>query len=281
MSRRFFFIRGIAVGTLSLLGLWGCLQFAEAGPITGTKSNPPTKLAVYQGVISIIPGAGNSIMEIGNLGKEIISTGTINLRPQKLVAADGAQIVRTAAGKTDLKIPGRVCINGSCQSQWPVPSGTSLWTTSGTDLFPLTNTHGIYSAGSNLSNVPTLDIFGNHAEAALYIKNNNLTYTSDTTLASNAYALISEGSLWIQGNLDVTGKVTMIENPGTGPVTGTVWHAGNDGLNSGLDADYLDSIDFSFDRSPSVGAACAPGSPAGQFCICATFYTSSGCLNLN
>lgn len=58
-------------------------QTALAGPITKDANGLPyTKLAVYQGVVSIVPGgAGDSVMEIGNAGRDIASTGGLFLRP--------------------------------------------------------------------------------------------------------------------------------------------------------------------------------------------------------
>jgi len=73
---------------LSALGLGALVVFVvvqqvSAGPITGGYGNAPfSKLSVYQGVLSIVPGgAGDSVMEIGNAGRDIKSTGSINLFP--------------------------------------------------------------------------------------------------------------------------------------------------------------------------------------------------------
>lgn len=53
-----------------------------AGPITGGAGNAPfTKVGVYQGILSIIPAGSGSIMEIGNNGQDIASTGDIFMRP--------------------------------------------------------------------------------------------------------------------------------------------------------------------------------------------------------
>ncbi len=64
------------------LGLLGSVALVSAGPITNPGGLPFAKLSVYQGVVAIVPGlSGDSVMEIGNAGRDIASTGSIYLRP--------------------------------------------------------------------------------------------------------------------------------------------------------------------------------------------------------
>lgn len=101
----------IALGALLLVVATLTWKTAYAGPITGGAGNAPyTKLGVYQGLISVVPGGTtDSILEIGNAGRDIASTGDIYLRPGSLstAAADFARIYE-AGGKAALTIPGAV-----------------------------------------------------------------------------------------------------------------------------------------------------------------------------
>jgi hypothetical protein len=77
------------------------VQKSAAGPITNPGAAPYAKLSVYQGVISVVPGgAGDSVMEIGNAGRDIASTGNINLR------AGGGSVILPAAIVQALNQPG-------------------------------------------------------------------------------------------------------------------------------------------------------------------------------
>ncbi|MEK7637420.1 MAG: hypothetical protein AAB402_03505 [Patescibacteria group bacterium] len=65
-----------------MLGLLGSVALVSAGPITNPGGIPFAKLSVYQGVIAIVPGlAGDSVMEIGNAGRDIAGSSDLVLRP--------------------------------------------------------------------------------------------------------------------------------------------------------------------------------------------------------
>jgi hypothetical protein len=70
-------LRFVALSGLTSLAVFAFYQQAQAGPITGGPGVAPfVKLGVYQGLISIVPGgSGDSIMEIGNAGRDIKTTG--------------------------------------------------------------------------------------------------------------------------------------------------------------------------------------------------------------
>lgn len=100
---------------LLALALLASAPLAFAGPITGGPGNAPfTKLGVYQGVFSVIPGgAGDSVLEIGNAGRDIASTGSLIVRPGGSATTSGATNYAeffNDAGKASLRVPGRVCI---------------------------------------------------------------------------------------------------------------------------------------------------------------------------
>ncbi|MBI2984279.1 MAG: hypothetical protein HYY50_01510 [Candidatus Kerfeldbacteria bacterium] len=97
------------IGLLFGISITLASRSALAGPITGGPGSAPfTKLGVYQGVISIIPGGGgNSVMEIGNAGRDIKSTGALHLVP---------------GGGGDVHLDaGRLCFGagvGDCRNTW-------------------------------------------------------------------------------------------------------------------------------------------------------------------
>lgn len=86
-----------AAVAIAMMTVFLVVQQSAAGPITGGMGSPPySKLSVYQGVISIVPGGLNDhVMEIGNAGRDIASTGSIYLRPGT-VNGGGGDVVITA-----------------------------------------------------------------------------------------------------------------------------------------------------------------------------------------
>lgn len=108
---------------LNLLFLGGFLVFGvgfqflkttHAGPITGGAGNPPyTKLAVYQGIVSIVPGGTtDNLLEIGNGGRDIAGTGSIFIRPDSLNSAsiNYAEFYKDIGNRASLKVPGTLSI---------------------------------------------------------------------------------------------------------------------------------------------------------------------------
>lgn len=96
----------MAVGGLSILTVFAFYQQAQAGPITGGPGVAPfVKLGVYQGVISVVPGGvtggvPDSIMEIGNAGRDIKTTGALNFFP-----ASGSNVtVNETSGDANLEL---------------------------------------------------------------------------------------------------------------------------------------------------------------------------------
>lgn len=259
-----------------------------AGPVTGGANNPPyVETAVYQGVVSIIPGgAGESLMEIGNLGQDIASTGDLNFRPQG-VSGNNTAVKFTkngGTGKTDLHVYGRLCLAGSCLDTWPTPGGTSYWTQNSTWLEPLTAGRGLVTdtSGPGTSTSDGFYVFGDHPDAATLV----------TKTTAGGLALTVDGISQINGSLDVTGALTRLDVLplcGTFPAnytcvypddytTSTVWHPGNDGVGSGLDASKIDGIDFDILHYPQ-DTQCGAGT---TWCICGDFSATNSveCLSL-
>lgn len=126
----------------------------SAGPITnGPGVAPFTKLGVYQGLLTIAPirlcvgganpgtscpnnneciGGGictaSSVMEIGNAGRDIASSGELYFRPGGLGRSAAVRLLRNANARADLFFSsGSLCIGSvsaaTCQSVWPAAGG--------------------------------------------------------------------------------------------------------------------------------------------------------------
>lgn len=93
------------------------------------------RFTVYNGVISVEGQSGsNDIIQIGNGGRDIVSTGYIYIRPG---TANGAYSTPTASGSyfqgvsgniQNLRLSGSLCLIGSgswdCKNTWPTGGGT-------------------------------------------------------------------------------------------------------------------------------------------------------------
>ncbi len=116
--------RFLTISTLGGLMVLLVVQQASAGPITNPLGTPYSKLSVYQGVISVIPSVGGDVMEIGNDGRDIATTGNLVLRP--------GTIPGTTTSTKDVLIqsPGRLCFGvvsaGTCSNSWASASTPTL-----------------------------------------------------------------------------------------------------------------------------------------------------------
>ena len=254
---------------LALIGVSLASQSIFAGSVTNPGGSPVTKLAVYQGVLSIAPGRDtNNVLEFGNNGSDIASTGNIYFRPGRLAETNSVRFAGTS-GKTDIYIPGRLCINGACVPPWPSGSGTSLWQQNGVQLetinTPSTQPRGVEILNPNASLVEggsALEAVGNkNGTSVVYISN-----TSGPALQLNAGGYI-RGDLSLTTS-NITSPITVNYTFNGVPGVGKVWYPGNDGAGSGLDADMLDSqlLHFSFydpATHTAIGGTCGGGSNCG------------------
>ncbi len=280
----------IAVGPATLLvALFGLTAgLAQAGPVTGGPGNPPVVgSAVYQGVLAIIPaGAGDSIMEIGNTGSDIASTGDLYFRTSQVLGSAAASLVKNSGtGKTDLNLPGGLCLSGLCKKNWPVGGGgTSYWTTNSTWIEPVSN-RGMYisRAATDASLSGALQVFGDNPVAAVSIDSSGVGDALTVGSALNVY-----------GDIEVTGAITVLDCPPPGYncpspdpwEIGTVWHPGNDGRNSGLDASLLDGTDLHvlrelYDAGAGTNICGEPGDITA-WCLCGEFESAGAneCLKI-
>ena len=255
----------IPIAFLSGLVATLLIQQVVAGGVTNPGAAPFTKVGVYQGVISIIPDNASSVMEIGNAGRDIASTGTIYLRPGSVAAAQAISFYKDAAtaNKTTLDVPGNICLSGVCLNAWPSGAGSSFWTQTGTHVQPVNLGYQV-----SIARALPLEIYSNHAqEAALF--SNALGYS----------ARIESGSFDVTGSLEVTSAspdAITVSDPFANPTECPgnicrVWNPSNDGAASTLDADLLDGRGLSLINN-------APGNCSiSTFCLCPDFGT---CINL-
>lgn len=235
----------IAFAAVGLVALFSAFQSLVAGPVTGGSSGPSTKITVYQGTMAITPGRGSSdTLEIGNPGAngiEIASTGKIYFRPSGK-AFDHAVWFDGTNGATDLYVTGKLYINGAAVPPWPSGSGVSYWSQATTSLVAVPQ--GATARGVAVSQPITNDVWSN--KTAVEVVGNSV---SPSLIVSNLSgpALSVVGNVAVHGNLSVTsanGSPLQING-------GKIWYAGNDGIGSGLDADFIDGRGayFSFTNS--------------------------------
>jgi len=265
----------LLAGILSVL--W--LKPTWAGPVTGGSNNwPYAKVSVYQGIMAVAPGgSGSSLMEIGNSGRDIASTNTIYWRPLSIVANVGISLFKdsSADNRASIDIPGQLCLSGECKDTWPLSgAGTTYWQKVATHLEPTVLTRRLQM----LPAYRPLEIYSNSSIAAMavYLSNQTMGYA----------ASFESGRIHVSGNLEVTKDIMVLENgtecigPGNPTNLCKVWHAGNDGWNSKLDAVMLDGEGFfAHDETGYMDAYCT-GSGDG-FCLCRGVYPNQfGCIQL-
>lgn len=226
---------------------------------------------VYQGLVAVTSGeAGAALMEIGNAGQEIASTGPLRLRPDYLTGANSVWMVGDlSTGRANLHAPGGVCFaSGACADTWPA-TGANNWQLALNQYLKPTaaaNTMQFIQPVANLF-TPALDLVANNADHALSVSN---TIGEAAQFVSGATL---EGDLLVDARPSGD-EIVIVRNTANGAVSYPVWHAGNDGhtaTGTGPDASKLDNINFDF-RSPLSPTALRCGALAGPaHCFCADF----------
>lgn len=269
-------LHGLAITGLAGMIVWLGSQLLFAGSVTNPGGSPVVKLAVYEGVLSITPGRGaTETLEFGNsgtgiggaLGQEISSTGNIIFRPGSLAEAAAVRFDGTR-GTTDIYVPGRLCINGACVPAWPTGGGVSYWQQVSSQVTPIVT-------GGQATGVRVIEPISNVAwerKAAVAVYGTSSSAPSLYVSNTGGPAVSVNGNIVWRGDVNVT----TTDNVNAVTVDGSpVWHPGNDGIGSTLDADGLDgfALHFSF-RTPS-------DQPAGGTCTgfnCGTCSGGTRCL---
>lgn len=286
-----------------LLGIATAAGFSatvSAAPITGAAK---TRLSIYGGVLSIIPGGvGNGILEFGAFanGLDISSNTVLYIRPgngtQAIDIANAAIFSNsTIPGKTKLSLPngGHICFpknpgpGEDCYNDWPPGGpGSTLWSrTSDNDttgygpagyftLSPLDTTAGVVvgatAAGSAMTVTSAMP---------------NYAFTATNKSAIGGWAMKFNGPLNITGAGNIVNISGWLKIQNGATPAAEVFHPGkydnmafppvviiprNEGNGSGMDADLIDGIDATLVPPASCTNAThpGPGLNEGIGCIC-------------
>lgn len=183
----------ITITLLALVVTLAYRQVVEASPVTSGSLQSGAE--IYQGLIAVTTGeAGSSLMEIGDAGTTIASSGDLYLRPNGLSAANGLRLERVGT-KTNVHARGGVCLD-TCRDTWP-PSGagTSYWQLLGTTVEPLDASNSLNFAKSLTQPYVGLDLTGKGGSPSLNVSN--------ASSNPNAAAAKFGYDLQINGQLDI------------------------------------------------------------------------------
>lgn len=236
------------VGTVAVLEK---VFFVDSASVTGAVE----KLAVQNGVVTIVPGRlGDSVMEIGNDGRDIASSGSIFFRPN---SSNAGSVFYAGAGNTQnfdltgtLTVNGGISLNGILRTTWPL---ADYWVVdAGNNVTPSAASYGVDTPQG-------FDVFGNspfgNNFSAVRISNPGnvaVDFYYPPGLTSSMMEEVTGDFTVTGGDIYQCGETAMrfyAWGSGTPPCItdpiswGKVWTAGNDGIGSGADADNLSGHD--------------------------------------
>lgn len=264
----------LVLGLLAVLTCISLIQVVRAAisvdvppEDVGGEAIPQFGANVYQGLIAVTSGeSGAALMEIGNAGQEIASTGTIRLRADKAstLQGQGIEIERdSGTGRANLLARGGVCFGaGTCLDTWPSGSGTSYWKLANQYVQPSTAGDTVQFTPLAGTSNPALDIVASNTDYTLKASNT----VGDATSFLNGATL--ENDLLVDTR-PAGDEIVIFRNNIAYPI----WHAGNDGhtvTGTGPDAGRLDSIPIQF-RTATGSATCSGISQRHCFCLATAF----------
>ena len=233
-------------------------------------------LSITGGVLTIAPGGdGHSVMEIGNNGNEIISTGDIYLRPNG--GQPGTRFVGNVDGTSNLLLTGKMDVagtitlgNGDARTTWPYPDH---WMTVQNEQDKTTLTPNEQNIGLTIDRQQVNDT--GVAGLSLYSADRDFQALLVDNSNPARYAADFNGSnVTILGDLDVT-KLYLCGSTAeachtTPALYKLAWTKDNMYSGGGVDADTLDGVDTYF-----------VGNCDGGVCLCTTMpYGTSRCTVL-
>lgn len=256
----------ITLAVLSSVVFVGAYTTVRARPVTGSGS---IGSMIYNGVAVVTTGeVGSNILELGNSGQEIVSSGDLYLRPQALTEAQGVRFTTDVTGRTSVHAKGGVCFaTGQCQDTWPTGTATSLWTLSSGILSPSTATDSLVWSRPDSAGA---------AELVSDIASTETLRVSNTAGIAARFGDVSfYNSLYI--NSRAGGDEMLIADPADLNTLYKVWHSGNDGHSGNLaspgpDASLLDGVNVLFRYTTTCSA---PQVPALHHCFCAKVTSST------
>lgn len=262
-----------AVMTLAMaVGSGDRAQPVSSASISGSLE----RLAVKNGVITIAPGGStDSVLELGNEGRDLASTGALYFRPDNTTA--GTYFSKSADNTQNLLLTGNlhvldgITLGGVRRTTWPAGDGWAV--TADDNLKPQDPASAV-----ELSATQGLVVYQNTSLASGY----------DGLRVSNVQAgapAADFGVGWFEtrDSLEVTGGAYVCMIAGAGrceadqQFRGQVWTSANDGQqanDSGPDADAIDGLDAYFlDNCGNFGG--------DVFCLCSmNEYGSPNCTLL-
>lgn len=177
------------------------------------------KLNLNNGVIGIAPGGGSDILELGNAGRDIASTGEIFFRPDSSNA--GTKFSGTAGTNvqnlyvTGTVTAGTICVGSGanrCQTSWPPSGGSAYWDTKTEGAFTYLQPKSaglglmIGSDAAPVQGLSALSIYGHPASGAVAYFNTDYTEFGESppSDAGGAYLPFpGRGDVTVNGRLDV------------------------------------------------------------------------------
>jgi len=266
-------------GTAAALALL-LVAFSDSLRVDSGSVSPdtPEQLSIKGGVLTIAPGGANdSVMELGNNGGEIVSTGDIFIRPNG--SSSGTRFVGNADQTQDLLLTGKlevrdgITLGGIRKTVWPAPDH---WK-------PAQDSRGVpvLSLTESTTSISTerLTVTENDGSyVALYVDNNGpgayAANFNNSDVAMN-YQLKATGIL-VCGSKKATQAERAQECHDDPSFYKPVWTRGsgtNMYLYGGVDADILRGVDAYF-----VGNC---NGESGVVCLCAaTSVGASRCTRL-
>lgn len=231
----------------------GVVRFGPEARSSTVTPNVTQKLTVYGGVVTVTPGgSGNSTLELGANGTDLISSGNLVIRPQNspLQAnttrfVGGGSNVQSLSVSGDLKLTttGRqICLQGNCRSSW---AGGNFWSErlAGTTFIEYWLEPTALSRGVRIGD-PTAPFTGGTPLTVASLNANNAGGGAAARFIGNVQNI---ANLYYYESLKVNGA--------------EAWNEDNDGRGSGLDADNLDGVTVAFAKGNTL--ACH-----ATFCLC-------------
>jgi hypothetical protein len=267
-------LRRLTVTVAVIVLLMSVASGDRAKPVSSASlSGSLERLAVKNGVITIAPGgSADSVLEIGNEGRDLASTGVLYFRPNNTTA--GSYFSKSADNTQNLLLTGNLHVNdgitlgGVRRTTWPAGDGWAV--TADDNLTPQDPASPVAPGGLNV------------------YQNTSLASGYDGLRVSNLQAGAPAGDFgtgWFEtkDSLDVTGGAYVCMTAGAGQCEanpqfrGQVWTSANDGQqpdDSGPDADAIDGLDAYFLDDCGGGGG-------GVHCLCSmNEYGSPNCMLL-
>lgn len=216
----------------------------------------------HDGSNSKIVEAGTGVLEVQTNGTEIQLTGNSGTDYMARFISNGAALLyydnsaKLATTSTGVDVPGNITLSGTVDGRDVAADGTKLdgieaGATAGNQTITLSG--DVSGSGTTSIAVSVADDSHNHSfSTGGFTVNGNLVVTGDVDVGAqtgtwvqadvmtDAIGWNSSYGVYIGSNV---GGIHYLRGNGTfttGGVTYNLWHSGNDGSGSGLDADLLD-----------------------------------------